>query len=517
LRLATVTVLLKLARSPLGRLGVRVAALLGLLVVLVGCGHEIAAGNAKLLLQIMAVIAVAVLAFTRRGAYIGILLLAAMNGLPFFDTSRIVGAKITLEEVAIYVLIATAIVWMATAEEGFRPSRVGRAISRAGAVLFLWYVVSVARTVVEHDVPTMRAAAYGRDFAFFALLLMVLPRIQLKSRDVGALLAVLLVGVCIFAVGQIMIAVGAGHPGSLIHFEKTRVQSGLVRVYARMTDLVTIGAVMGMAASLAAPQRKVRIIALPVTLLLMVSVVVQLTRARWVGIVVGLVVVGAWIMIKGETPRTAALRRRVTVSVGLLAGAITTILLVAPSLISSGTAVQRLTSLFTDLESNGGTVAARETATKVLKLALGEEWPLGLGFLPPSVHFVVGLPKGSLRDADLGVLNPVVTMGVVGAVLIYVPVILVLVHCLRALATERVGEYSWLPYGGAVWIVGALASSITLVTLFSTSGLALTGVVLAIFTHPTVLGARQALPATAEPPPAEPAVGFSRALSAPYA
>jgi hypothetical protein len=514
LRLAAI---LRAAESPLGRLGVRATASLVLLIVLVGCGHEVAAGNAKLLLQIMAVIAVAVVAFTQRGAYIGVLLLAAMNGLPFFDTSRIVGAKITLEEVAIYALIATAIVWIATAEGTFRPSRIGRAISRAGAVLFLWYVFSVARTVVEHDVPTMRAAAYGRDFAFFALLLMVLPRVQLTSRDVGALLGVLLAGVCIFAVGQIMIAVGAGHPGSWIHFEKTRVQSGLIRVYARMTDLVTIGAVIGIAASLSAPQRKVRIIALPVTLLLIVSVIVQLTRARWVGIIVGLVVVGIWIMIKGETPRMAALRRRVTLSVGLLAGAITTILLVAPNLISSGTAVQRLTSLFSDLESNGGTVAARETASKVLKLALGEEWPLGLGFLPPSVHFVVGLPNGSLRDADLGVLNPVVTMGVVGAVLIYVPVIMVLVHCLRSLAAERVGEFSWLHYGGAVWIVGALASSITLVTLFSTSGLALTGVALAIFTHPTVLGVRQGVPATAEPPPAEHTIGFSRALSTPYA
>lgn len=516
MRLMAMTALSRLARSPLGRLGIRAAAALGLLIVLVGCGHEIAAGNAKLLLQIMAVIAVGFVAFNQRGAYIGILLLAAMNGLPFFDTSRIAGAKITLEEVAIYVLIATAIVWIATAEGSFRPSRIGRAISRAGAVLFGWYAFTVARTVVEHDVPVMRAAAYGRDFAFFALLLMVLPRIQLKSRDVGVLLAVLLVGVCIFAVGQIMIAVGAGHPGSWIHFEKTRVQSGLIRVYARMTDLVTFGAVIGMAASMAAPQRKVRVIALPITLLLIVSVIVQLTRARWVGVIAGLIVVGIWIMIKGETPRMAALRRRVTLSVGLLVGAITTILLVAPSLISSGTAVQRLTSLFTDLESNGGTVAARETASKVLKLALGEEWPLGLGFLPPSVHFVVGLPNGSLRDADLGVFNPIVTMGVVGAVLIYIPVVMVLVHCLRSLAAERTGDYTWLHYGGAIWIVGALASSITLVTLFSTSGLALTGVALALFTHPTVLGALQTVPATAEPPP-EQAAGFSRALSAPYA
>ena len=138
----------------------------------------------------------------------------------------------------------------------------------------------------------------------------------------------------------------------------------------------------------------------------------------------------------------------------------------------------------------------REAVTKTMKAYLGERWPGGLGFVPPATHYFEGLPGGSIRDSDLGVLNAVMTMGVIGAALIYLPVISMLIDCLRRRPLRQAGEYSWLRYGGAIWIVATLVSSVTLTTLFSTSGVVLVGVSTMILVHPSVSGTLAPITAT---------------------
>jgi hypothetical protein len=121
---------------------------------------------------------------------------------------------------------------------------------------------------------------------------------------------------------------------------------------------------------------------------------------------------------------------------------------------------------------------------------LGGNWLAGLGFVSPSSHYYFGLPNGSIRDPDLGVLNAVMTMGVIGAVLIYVPVLGTLSHILKRVSAKGPGvRYEWLSYGGAIWIVATLTSSATLVTLFSPGGLVLSSVFLTVLAHPSVTGA----------------------------
>ena len=277
-----------------------------------------------------------------------------------------------------------------------------------------------------------------------------------------------------------MIATGIGDPGNLIHFQYTLQESGftgLTRVYSNMTDLVTAGLAASFAAVMLSRNRTVRLVALPMVVLLTTSTIVQLTRARWVGLVVGIVVVTCWLtIINGQTSVATLLRKRLALVVGILGLATILILTTAPDILSGGTTIHRFSSLFTDLQTGGGTVAVREAATKTMKAYLGGGWLSGLGFIPPSRHYFESLPHGSIRDADLGVLNAVMTMGVIGAVLIYLPVIWMLTDCLRRRSLQQAAEYDWLRYGGAIWIVATLVSSITLVTLFSTSGLVLVSV-----------------------------------------
>ena len=218
-------------------------AMTGLAVLLVGCGWAIAAGHVKLLFIPVAAAGVCALALRQRGASIGILVLTALNGLPFVDTSyKLLSGKLTLEDVAAMVLIVAAGAWILFDDGSFRPSRTARAISRLAVLLFLWWLWTLVRTVVGQHVSILSAASFGKDFVFFAVLLILLPRIRLTSRDIGALLGILATGVCLFAVGQIMIATGLGHPGNLVHFHYTLQESGftgLTRVYANMTNLVT--------------------------------------------------------------------------------------------------------------------------------------------------------------------------------------------------------------------------------------------------------------------------------------
>lgn len=458
----------------------------GLIGLLIACGWAVASGHATAVFAAVGIAGLLLLAIIQRGAFIGIILLAAMNGLPFIDTSRIIVSKVTLGDAAVLALLITAVSWRVYDNPSYRPSTTARAFSRAAALLLLWWLLTVARSAVYQHVGILQAAIFGRDFLFFALLLMLLPRVRLSSRDVSVLLSVLAGGVCLFAFGQISTAVGAGQQGGLIHYEKTLQQSGLTRLYTPMTDLVGAGLALSVAAVLMSRQRIVRLVATPIALLLAVSVVVQLTRARWIGLVAGFLIVSLWVAIKEETRIAAVLRRRLALVACVLIGLCLVVGFAAPGLVSGGTVVDRLASLITDLQTGGGTVAVRESVTKMMTALLGGQWPFGLGFVPPSTHYFPGLPDGSIRDSDLGVLNAVMTMGVIGAALIYFPVVLALIDCLRRSPARQTARYNWLRYGGAVWIVAALVSSVTLVTLFSTSGLALTAVVLTILAHPSV-------------------------------
>ncbi len=487
------TVHLGRRNASVARIGTLTVLTLGLVGLLIGCGWAIAEGDVELLFIPVAAAGVCALAFYQRGAFIGILVLVAMNGVPFVATSReLISGKLTVEDVAAISLLLTSGVWILFDDSAYRPSRTAQAISGFAILLFAWWLWTVVRTVVGEGIPIFSAGSFGKDFAFFALLLILLPRIRLTNRDIGKLLGVLTAGVCIFAIGQIMIATGVGDPGNLIHFQYTLQESGftgLTRVYSDMTDLVTASLAASFAAIMLAHNRIIRLVALPVTLLLTTSTIVQLTRARWVGLIVGIVVVTCWLLVTNhQTSVVRLLRHRLALIIGVLGLATILILTTAPGILSGGTAIDRLSSLFTDLKTGGGTVAVREAVTKTMKAYLGDRWLSGLGFIPPSRHYFESLPHGSIRDSDLGVLNAVMTMGVIGAVLIYLPVIWMLIDCLRRRSLRQSAEYSWLRYGGAIWIVATLVSSITLVTLFSTSGLVLVSVGVMILVHPCVSG-----------------------------
>jgi hypothetical protein len=499
------------ARLQLGRYSLRqiLGAALVLLILVVG-GREVANDHAKLMFEAIGALALGLLA-TQRGLCIGVLALAALNGIPFISNTTAVAHHIALQDLACLVLIGVALVWMLV-DGHLNRTRLSVMLTWCGVALFSWCAVIVFRTWAE-GTPLLGAIRFGRDFLYFGALLIVLPRVRLRERDIETIVVVLGAGVCLYAVGQIATVEGLANPTWLVHVATTEQSLGITRLYAQMTDLVSAGVAFSVAALVLATRRNQKRIA-PMTVLLTASLVIQLTRARWIATITSVVLVSVWLGLQAERGVAGILRRRLLMFVGVVVGIVALILLAAPSLIATGPFVQRIVSIFTDLSSSAGTVGVRRQVASEMISILGTHWPLGLGLTPPVVHFYPQFPSGSIRDPDVGVLNAVMTIGVVGALLIYLPLVATLVHCMRRSGRAVRDRFSWMNYGAQIWILATLGSSITLVTLFSPSGVVLSAVILAVLSQPCVLGAdrvadapEDAIAAPAAPPAV--AAGFS--------
>lgn len=484
-------------------------AALVLLILVVG-GREVANNHSKLMFEAIGAIAFALLA-TKRGLCVGVLALAALNGIPFIANTRAIAHHIALQDLACLLLIGVALVW--TLLDGRRNrTRLSVILTWSGVALLSWCLVIVFRTWAD-GTPLLGAIRFGRDFLYFGALLIVLPRVRFHERDVDTIVLVLVAGVCLYAVGQILTVEGLANPTWLVHVATTEQSLGITRLYAQMTDLVSAGVAFSVAALVLATRHDQKLIA-PITALLTVSLVLQLTRARWIATITSVVLVSVWLGLQAERGIAGILRRRLLMFLGVVVGIAALILLAAPSLIPTGPFVQRVVSIFTDLNSSSGTVGVRKQVASEMISLLGTHWILGLGLTPPSTHFYPQFPSGSIRDPDVGVLNAVMTIGVVGALLIYVPLIATLVHCMRRSSRAIRDRFSWMNYGAQIWILATVGSSITLVSLFSPSGLVLTAVILAVLSQPFVLGIdreaeepENALAAPAAPPTV--AAGFS--------
>jgi hypothetical protein len=141
---------------------------------------------------------------------------------------------------------------------------------------------------------------------------------------------------------------------------------------------------------------------------------------------------------------------------------------------------ERARSTIDDLRGSTGNVGYRFELADEMVTLLDNRWPVGLGFWHPDVRPVSSLPGGSIRNGDTGVLNAVMTMGVVGAVLLYLPLVTLFFATMRRRRdiSPVARRDQWFFFGAATWILYAVMSSGSLVTLFGVPGLVLTATLL---------------------------------------
>jgi hypothetical protein len=453
-----------------------------------------ASGNSSVaLVGVLAAIWMALAGQYLRGSLIGLLLLVVLDGVPFLSTASInEHLLVPVEDLAVFALVVV-LLWI-NLERPPNPARARtRLVAAAWSALFVSaWLLELGRTLVNTDVPLLDAFLIGRDFLYFALLLPLMIGGVVRRADIVGVAAVLGAGAFIFALGQFLIQLGIGAT-DLIHPAQVSSFAGLPRLYSSMNDLISLLAVLSVGLTVLGESARNRRVGAAGTLVFGTAFLLSFTRASYLGLAGALLLVSIVWSIR-ESSSAARLRRTMAtlnaVATITLGGAFA----LQPSFFQSGpvgAVSSRVTSVFaTQTAATQFDTSQAQTATVALRLdvgdrmlqVLGNDWFFGLGFLHPNDVYEADLPDGTIRNTNLGVFNILMTMGIVGLALLYAPVAVITYRLAASGGTAGIPE--WLKYGAAIWLVMTLISSISLVTLFSTSGLILTALLLAVVVAP---------------------------------
>jgi Transposase, Mutator family len=433
------------------------------------------------LLAALGVAAGAFLAIRARGILLGVLLLAVANAIPGVDLGKGYAlAGLPMQDIAILVIIALlAQGAVAGGAERLRRPWVRPAIAW-GCVLAAWWLLTWLRSVDAEAISPKNAALFGRDFLYFALLV-PLALAGLERREVPGLAAVVIAGGALTSLGQIATVLGGGRVSFLIHVIDVKREGGLPRIYSQANDLVILLVALGLGLVLLGRTAMLRRFGVATALIAGFATVLMQTRAIYATVPTALLAVTVFLMAR-PSPVGIALRRgagRVLVAVAV---SIALVVLVAPEVFTSSTfgqVTERALSGLSTASEETGTLAYRQQLADTLLQLLGGKWPIGLGFLHPNDFYVAGVPFGSIRNSDLGILEAVMPMGALGAALLYVPPLIGTWALLRRLGAARSADgFTWLGYGVTSWVISVLLGSITLVTLFVPGGMTYVAVLL---------------------------------------
>jgi hypothetical protein len=425
-----------------------------------------------------------------RGVWYSLLLFGAINALPGPSLENINKGGIFGTDAFALLLILSLFVFQS--QNGFRAFRtkgsVPRTLALCSALFLALWLVTVLRTWAFEAIPLTRALQFGRDFVYFALLLPLFSAefADRRVRDVFLLAAA--AGVAYVAATESLVSIRGGGLPSLVHVVKITNSITSVRVYANALYVVVAALPFAIGATLIARSTRVRAIGAFVTVCCVGDISLALSRGNWIAEVVGILsAVVVWLIL-GD-PRGLTARRQflqVLVAVVVAAGLLFTVRPPATATSSLSGVAQRVSSIFTDLTGNAttSTVAVRERESSELEHYLGDQWLFGLGFLDPRNRYFAGLPtwsKGSIRNSDTGILNLVMTMGVVGAFLQLIPVAIIagrLVLLRFALGLPE--QDNWLAFGSLGFAVLLLVGTPTLGLLYEPLGVVVTAPALAV-------------------------------------
>jgi hypothetical protein len=415
------------------------------------------------------------------GVLLGLALAGALNGFPGVDVNPGGNAISHAQDVFALAIIAGSLYVVASGKVAPR-TQLQRSLYVACGALALWWLLTWARTVIFNIIPASLAARFARDFLYFAVTLPLLADVLVTyPRLRRQLFWTLGVAASIFALAQIIRSQTHHNVNFILHSHLLTTFQGSTRVYSPMTMLVRAAFALSLGTLILGPSARARRRAVAPTVLFGVSMILQLTRAAYFGAAVGFLLAGAVWWFRRSTLRDVVRKQLILVPVllALLVGATAAVSAGERHLISK--VATRAVGGYSDVSNTSGTVAVRTQVAHEMLHVLGNDWPVGLGFQHPSAHPYPTLPSGSIRDPDLGVLNAVMLMGVVGAILVYLPALIVL-RALTKRPREReaaLGE-EWLRLGATIWIIAVVASSITLIELFSFGGLELSATMLAL-------------------------------------
>lgn len=443
------------------------------------CGYLIAADQLVVVAAVLIAVVAVAMAVRAPGPFIALMLLVALNGVPAVDLSGRAG-PLHIQDGAVIAMIAALLIWGRGATNAV-DARLTRLATVWAACFVAWWVATLARTVLIDGVPFLKAAFFGKDFLYFAILLPVALRARLPRRSLRAGAILLGAGITAFAIGQILVSLSGARQSWLVHFQGAEV-GGLTRVYSPMSDLVSVSLLFVLAQLLSKEGQRHRVVLSGLTALFLLAVILQFTRATYLALLVALVVAVLAYTARGGALTAVVFRAAMfTLAVSLVVIAANALNIGQHTKITAAVS-SRIEAGVNSVSNTTGTFGYRRDVDRRMFTILGSDWPIGLGFLHPDARYVEGLPGGSIRNADTGVLNALMTIGVVGALFVYSPLIFAFGELVRRRGRVRAWRRErppWLVHGGAAWITWLIVGSATLVVLFSVGGLVLTALVLA--------------------------------------
>jgi len=420
-----------------------------------------------------------------RGALVGFTVLGVLNGIPGLDLEAFaVSGAFRPSDLLIAFLIGALVFWHLTTTSDVAVDRRWQAAIRAWSFVFVgWWLLTFVRSTLFSDIPPLQAALFGRDFLYFGLLVVLLPVAFRRRSDLVVLVAMLGVGATIFALAQTATSLfpqvsAVFDPTLLINETFTNEFEGVTRVYSFMGDVVLLGAVVAGGVAIVARSRYWRRWSSVLFVILTIGALTQLSRAAYVVLVAGLLLVVAGALFRATEPTAVA--RRVLPALILVVLLFPVLSLVHPTKTESVSAAQvfatRAESGIEEIQARSGTFGYRYDVQSRMLDVVGNRWPIGLGFWHPDSRYVVGLPVGSIRNTDVGVLNGITTIGAIGTILLYLPLLGAIVFVVRSRLKGSTWDGTIL--GASGWLFAVVVGSITLVTLFTVQGLLLTSVII---------------------------------------
>jgi hypothetical protein len=358
----------------------------------------------------------------------------------------------------------------------------GRFLLLAALANVGWWLFTLYRTSLVSGISVTHAASFGRDFLYVQLLIPLLAASFQRSHLRRAVLVTVGVWSVIPACALLLGTVSHGHFSSLLHPVKFRKVNGLTRIYTPVADLFPVAFELAAAVAVLGRSTRLRRYAALIALANLLALVAGQTRAQYLATAIGLLVAAAW-SLRGPAARIA-MRRMLAAAAGV--AAILAFLLGAfpnsgPSHTISKYA-SRLGSVGAAASSNStttSTLAVRAVEAHTLEVHLGSHAILGLGFIDPRDHYDPNLPSGSIRNADVGLLNTVMTEGIIGTALYYLSLVAVTALLMRRRSLSG-SKLAWANLGALAGCLTTIGASVTLVTFFTTTGIVVVALLVAL-------------------------------------
>lgn len=412
-------------------------------------------------------------------------LLAASNVIPFVDLNDVAlpGDLKVLDALMAVLALAAVAVWAA---RGYPRAAVPRLLAAAFLLLALWWVFTLLRTVLFEGVPLLYAVLLGRDLVYAAITAVCFVVLAREFRVARQLLVVLCLAAAVYAVGYSAMAVLHVDGGWIVHSTQSlKRMGGIERGWTPASQFVVAMVPVAAWWALAWPLRRA-VPAMVVTGLLLVEVLVQLTRANYAAVGLGMAAsIVLLLAVRGYARLRADSGLRVALAVGVLAAVSLGGMLVAGLVrLQPGgqlsyvlARLASFTGLFTGGRSTPLTWAERLDFSAAIREVIGSDWVWGVGFLHPKIRYFPELWQGTIRNVHVGVLDAVAPFGVIGLALVLAPSVIVLAPAFRSRLVEPLGkERQALLLGVAAFIVGTYVSSVIQTNLWT---LPVSGVVLA--------------------------------------